>query len=60
MKTNIGEDEELNLKQTEIKVIDGDPKMTTIDHKVNAMAYASELIKHPYRDGWTLPDMPTF
>ncbi len=57
--TNIGENEELNLKQTEMKVIDGDPKMTTIDHKVNALAYASELIKHTYRDGWTLPDMPT-
>ncbi|MBR4779372.1 MAG: Gfo/Idh/MocA family oxidoreductase [Bacteroidaceae bacterium] len=58
--TNIGENEELNLKQTEMKVIDGDPKMTTIDHKVNAMAYAQELIKHTYRDGWTLPEMPTF
>ena len=58
--TNIGEGEELNLKQTEMKVIDGDPKMTTIDHKVNAMAYAQELIKHTYREGWTLPDMPTF
>ncbi len=57
--TNIGENEELNLKQTEMKVIDGDPKMTTIDHKVNALAYASELIKHTYREGWTLPDMPT-
>lgn len=56
--TNIGADEELNLKQTEMKVIDGDPKMTTIDHKVNALAYASELIKHTYRDGWTLPEMP--
>ena len=58
--TNIGENEELNLKQTEMKVIDGDPKMTTIDHKVNAMAYAQELIKNTYRDGWTLPEMPTF
>jgi len=43
-----------------MKVIDGDPKMTTIDNKVNAMAYAQELIKHTYRKGWNLPDMPTF
>jgi len=58
--TNIGPNEEINLKQTEMKVIDGDPKMTTIDHKVNALAYAQELIKHTYRKGWNLPDMPTF
>ncbi|MDU1893010.1 MAG: Gfo/Idh/MocA family oxidoreductase [Dysgonomonas sp.] len=25
---------------------------------VNAQAYAQELIKHTYRDGWKLPDMP--
>lgn len=56
--TNIGADETINLKQTQIKVVDGDPKMTTIDNNVNAMAYAEELIKHTYRDGWSLPAMP--
>lgn len=25
---------------------------------VNAQAYAQEMIKHTYRDGWKLPDMP--
>jgi hypothetical protein len=25
---------------------------------VNALAFAEELIKHDYRDGWKLPDMP--
>jgi hypothetical protein len=24
----------------------------------NALAFANELIKHTYRDGWKLPDMP--
>ncbi len=32
-----------------------DKKMTD---PVNALAYAKELIKHTYRDGWKLPDMP--
>ena len=27
---------------------------------VNANAFAQELIKHTYRDGWKLPDMPKF
>ena len=56
--TNIGADEKLNLKQIDFKVIDGDPKMTVKDNEVNAMAYANELIKHTYRDGWNLPAMP--
>ena len=56
--TNIADNEELNLEQTVVKVIDGDPKITKISNKVNAMAYANELIKHTYRDGWTLPEMP--
>ena len=25
---------------------------------VDANAYAAELIKHTYREGWSLPDMP--
>ncbi len=25
---------------------------------VNAQQFAQELIKHNYRDGWKLPDMP--
>ena len=25
---------------------------------VNAKAFAEELIKHNYREGWKLPDMP--
>lgn len=56
--TNIGPNEELNLKQVDFTVVDGDPKMKETDNKVNAMAYAEELIKHTYREGWKLPDMP--
>lgn len=41
------------------KITDGHP---TFDKSwtdpVNAQAYAQELIKHTYRDGWSLPAMP--
>ncbi|MBQ0006780.1 MAG: gfo/Idh/MocA family oxidoreductase, partial [Alistipes sp.] len=56
--TNISPDEVLNITSTEMKVIDGDPKLTQIKQPVNAQAYAAELIKHTYREGWTLPAMP--
>lgn len=56
--TNISADEVLKLKKTIIKVVDGDPKFVTETENVNAQAYAAELIKHTYRDGWTLPAMP--
>lgn len=58
--TNIDPEETINLRQMEIKVVDGDPKRIYKDNKVNALAYANELIKHTYRDGWKLPDMPVF
>jgi len=56
--TNIAPDEVLSLEKTVIEVVDGDPKRTKISEKVNAQAYAAELIKHTYRDGWSLPAMP--
>jgi len=56
--TNIGPDEILKITANEMKVIDGDPKLTQVVTPVNAQAYAAELIKHTYRDGWTLPEMP--
>ena len=41
------------------KVVDGDPKFNKIwTDPVNAKQFAAELIKHNYRDGWKLPDMP--
>ena len=40
-------------------ITDGHPTFKTIyTDPVNANAYAQELIKHTYRDGWKLPDMP--
>jgi len=42
-------------------VKDGHPTFNkTFTDPVDANAYAAELIKHTYRDGWSLPDMPEF
>lgn len=41
------------------RIHDGHPTFDkTWTEPVNAIAYAQELIKHTYRDGWKLPDMP--
>ena len=38
---------------------DGHPTFDkTWTDPVNAQQFAQELIKHTYRDGWKLPDMP--
>lgn len=58
--TNIGANEEIRtVIKDGFKIHDGHP---TFDKDwtdpVNAIAYSQELIKHTYREGWTLPDMP--
>ncbi|KAA6346753.1 Glucose-6-phosphate 3-dehydrogenase [termite gut metagenome] len=41
------------------QIKDGHPTFDkTMTDPVNVGAYAEELIKHTYRDGWKLPDMP--
>jgi hypothetical protein len=58
--TNIGANEEIRtVIKDGFKIHDGHP---TFDkdwtEPMNALAYSKELIKHTYRDGWSLPDMP--
>jgi hypothetical protein len=58
--TNIEPSEELKFViSDDFHVVDGDPKF---DKKytdvINAQAFAQELIKHTYREGWSLPAMP--
>ena len=58
--TNIDDDETIKTVISDgFKIHDGHP---TFDKEwtkpVNANEFAQELIKHKYRDGWTLPDMP--
>ena len=57
--TNIGDEEKLRLTISDnFKIVDGDPKFDRPALTVNAKAFAQELIKHTYRDGWSLPAMP--
>lgn len=58
--TNIADNETIrNLIKDDFKIVDGDPKFNKIwTDPVNAQAYAQELIRHNYRQGWKLPDMP--
>ncbi|HEX2968957.1 MAG TPA: Gfo/Idh/MocA family oxidoreductase [Bacteroidales bacterium] len=57
--TNIGADEKLRLTVSDnFTIIDGDPKFDRPNITVDAKAFADEMIKHTYRKGFTLPEMP--
>lgn len=58
--TNINENEEIKIiSKDDFKIHDGHPTFNKEwTDPVNANAFAEELIKHNYRDGWKLPDMP--
>lgn len=58
--TNIGADETIKMMTKDgFSIKDGHP---TFDKKytepMNAQQFAKELIKHNYREGWNLPEMP--
>jgi hypothetical protein len=58
--TNIPANAKIRIvKKDEFHIHDGHP---TFDRKYtepqNAIAFANEMIKHTYRDGWKLPEMP--
>jgi predicted dehydrogenase len=57
--TNIGPDEQVTaILEDRFVVEDGHPTDKTERKGMNAQAAAKELIKHTYRDGWSLPAMP--
>ncbi len=58
--TNIPKDATIQtIIKDGFKIKDGHPTFDkTMTDPVNAQAFAEELIKHTYRDGWKLPDMP--
>ena len=58
--TNIDPNEMIKiLKKDDFKIVDGDPKFNKIwNDPINAQEFANGLIKHNYRDGWKLVDMP--
>jgi hypothetical protein len=57
--TNIGPDEKLRLTVSDnFTIIDGDPKFDRPNITVDAKKFADEMIKHTYRQGFNLPEMP--
>jgi len=58
--TNIGANEEIRtVIKDGFEIHDGHPTFNKDwTEPMNAIAYSKELIKHTYRDGWSLPDMP--
>lgn len=46
------------LNMTFTNVTDNDKISISKNESVSAKAFADELIKHTYREGWSLPDMP--
>ncbi|MDR0714565.1 MAG: Gfo/Idh/MocA family oxidoreductase [Bacteroidales bacterium] len=58
--TNISDTEKLKFViSDDFHVVDGDPKFDkTYTPEIPALSFAQELIKHNYREGWSLPAMP--
>ena len=58
--TNIGDNEEIKICVKDgFTIHDGHPSFNkTWTDPIHAKKFAEELIKHNYREGWKLPDMP--
>ena len=58
--TNIGPNEQLRIMiEDGFSVVDGHPTFNkTYTDPINAQEFAREMIKHNYREGWKLPNMP--
>ena len=58
--TNIGADEKLRIMiEDGFSVHDGHPTFNkTYTEPMSALEFANEMIKHNYRAGWSLPEMP--
>ncbi len=58
--TNISDSEQIRtVIKDGFEINDGHPTFDkTWTEPTGAKAYAEELVKHTYRDGWSLPDMP--
>jgi len=58
--TNIGANEEIRtVIRDGFMIHDGHPTFNKDwTEPMNAIEYSQELVKHTYRDGWSLPDMP--
>jgi predicted dehydrogenase len=56
---NISDTDEIRVVTSDkFQVINGHPHFDTKHDTLNALKAAKEFIKHTYRDGWDLPEMP--
>jgi hypothetical protein len=52
---NISDSDQIRVVTSDkFTIVDGDPKFDTKRETMNAKAFAEELIKHNYREGWSL------
>ena len=57
--TNIGDNEKFRMVVSDdFEIKDGHPTFNQSRIDIDAKPFAQELIKHTYRDGWSLPPMP--
>ncbi|MCU0362166.1 MAG: Gfo/Idh/MocA family oxidoreductase [Bacteroidales bacterium] len=58
--TNITDDDKIRIvKEDKFSITDGHPSFQKVwTDPVPAKQFAADLIKHTYRKGWSLPDMP--
>jgi len=57
--TNISESDKFKItKADNFKIVDGHPTFNKDEADIVALPFAEELIKHNYRQGWSLPAMP--
>jgi len=57
--TNISDTDKFGMiLKDDFKIVDGHPSFDKPKIEINAKSFAQELIKHTYRDGWSLPAMP--
>uniref|UniRef100_UPI003216F996 Gfo/Idh/MocA family protein n=1 Tax=uncultured Draconibacterium sp. TaxID=1573823 RepID=UPI003216F996 len=57
--TNISDSDKVKIVSVdEFEVINGDPKFNRQFAQFNAKEVSQEWIKHTYRNGWSLPEMP--
>ena len=58
--TNIGEDENIKIViEDNFEIHDGHPTFKKVwTDPINAKAFSQEMIKHTYREPWSLPEMP--
>jgi hypothetical protein len=57
--TNINDNDKFNLVVSDdFQIKDGHPTFNQSKVEIQAKSFAQELIKHTYRNGWSLPNMP--